>query len=83
LILDGHQAEQVLNEQHADFVAIGRQALYDPFWAHHAAQEFGIDPDFELWDVSAGWWLAKRKDGLADIGFNGAGKIEKTSPKST
>ena len=58
LILDGHQAEQVLNEQHADFVAIGRQALYDPFWAHHAAQEFGIDPDFELWDVSAGWWLA-------------------------
>ena len=83
LILDGHQAEQVLNEQHADFVAIGRQALYDPFWAHHAAQEFGIDPDFELWDVSAGWWLAKRKDGLADIGFDGTGKIEKTSPKST
>jgi len=31
-----------------------------------------------LWDVSAGWWLAKRKDDHADIGLNGAGKAEPT-----
>lgn len=74
LILDGRQAEEILTGGHADFVALGRQALYDPYWAHHAAQDFGIDPDFERWDVSAGWWLAKRKNGLASIGFDGAGK---------
>ncbi|MGB3867216.1 MAG: NADH:flavin oxidoreductase/NADH oxidase [Xanthobacteraceae bacterium] len=74
LILDGRQAEDILANGDADFIALGRQALYDPYWAHHAAQEFGIDPNFEAWDVSAGWWLAKRKDGLASIGLNGAGK---------
>jgi len=74
LILDGRQAEEILANGNADFIALGRQALYDPYWAHHAAQDFGIDPDFALWDVSAGWWLAKRKDGLASIGLNGAGK---------
>src|SRR5690606_38553484 len=51
LILDGHQAEGILKAEQADFVAIGRQALYDPFWAHHAAQELGVDPNFELWDA--------------------------------
>lgn len=82
LILDGPQAEAILHGEQADFVAVGRQALYDPFWAHHAAQELGVDLDFQAWDVSAGWWLAKRKDGLADIGFDGTGKIEKASLKS-
>ncbi|MCO5130939.1 MAG: NADH:flavin oxidoreductase/NADH oxidase [Xanthobacteraceae bacterium] len=74
LILDGRQAEDILANEEADFIALGRQALYDPFWVHHAAQEFGVDPDFASWDVSAGWWLAKRKDGLASIGLDGAGK---------
>ncbi len=73
LILDGRQAEDILANEDADFIALGRQALYDPFWVHHAAQDFGIDPNFELWDVSAGWWLAKRRDGLAAIGLDGAG----------
>lgn len=83
LILDARQAEEILNDAQADFVAIGRQALYDPFWAHHAAQELGVDPDFEAWDVSAGWWLAKRRVGLTSIGLNGVGKIEKSVPDSS
>lgn len=74
LILDGRQAEEILANGDADFIALGRQALYDPYWPHHVAQEFSIDPDFASWDISAGWWLAKRKDGLASIGLNGAGK---------
>jgi 2,4-dienoyl-CoA reductase-like NADH-dependent reductase (Old Yellow Enzyme family) len=75
LILDGRQAEDILEAGHSDFVALGRQALYDPFWACHAAQQLGFDPDFEKWSVSAGWWLAKRKPGLAEIGLNGSGEI--------
>ena len=64
LILDGPQAEAILQAGDADLIAIGRQALYDPFWALHAAQELGCDPDFELWTPEYGWWLDKRKNNL-------------------
>jgi tRNA-dihydrouridine synthase len=45
-ILDPRQAEAILTEGHADLTAIGRQAMYDPYWPHHAAQALGADPDF-------------------------------------
>ncbi len=44
LILDGPQAEAILQSGDADLIAIGRQALYEPFWALHAAQALGCDP---------------------------------------
>ncbi len=65
LILDGPQAEAILQAGDADLIAIGRQALYDPFWALHAAQELGCDSDFEMWTPEYGWWLDKRKANLA------------------
>lgn len=61
LILDGPQAEAVLQSGDADLIAIGRQALYEPFWPLHAAQALGCDPDFELWTPEYGWWLEKRE----------------------
>ena len=67
LILDGPQAETILQAGDADLIAIGRQALYDPFWALHAAQELGCDADFEMWTPEYGWWLDKRKNNLADL----------------
>ena len=60
LILDGPQAEAILQAGDADLVAIGRQALYDPFFAVHAAQALGCDADFALWPENHGWWLDKR-----------------------
>jgi 2,4-dienoyl-CoA reductase-like NADH-dependent reductase (Old Yellow Enzyme family) len=60
LILDGPQAEAILQEGHADLVAVGRQALYDPYWGLHAAQALGCDPGFALWPEEIGWWLEKR-----------------------
>lgn len=60
LILDGPQAEAILQAGSADLVAIGREALYDPFFAVHAAQALGCDPDFALWPRNHGWWLDKR-----------------------
>jgi hypothetical protein len=64
LILDGPQAEAILQSGDADLIAIGRQALYEPFWALHAAQALGCDPDFDLWTPEYGWWLEKRKNNL-------------------
>ena len=64
LILDGPQAEAILQSQHADLIAIARQALNDPHWLLHAAQALGCDDDYELWPPEYGWWLNKRKANL-------------------
>jgi 2,4-dienoyl-CoA reductase-like NADH-dependent reductase (Old Yellow Enzyme family) len=65
MIVDAHQAEQVLTEQKADLIALGREALFDPYWAHHAAAVLGVDPAFQRWPIRHGVWLAKRAPGLA------------------
>ena len=67
LILDGPQAEAILQAGDADLIAIGRQALYDPFWALHAAQELRCDADFAMWTPEYGWWLDKRKNNLVGL----------------
>jgi 2,4-dienoyl-CoA reductase-like NADH-dependent reductase (Old Yellow Enzyme family) len=64
LILDGPQAEAILRAGDADLIAIGRQALYEPFWALHAAQALGCDPDWTMWNPEYGWWLEKREHAL-------------------
>jgi 2,4-dienoyl-CoA reductase-like NADH-dependent reductase (Old Yellow Enzyme family) len=65
MIVDAAQAEAVLREGRADLVALGREALFDPYWAHHAAATLGIDPHYERWPERHGVWLAKRAPGLA------------------
>jgi 2,4-dienoyl-CoA reductase-like NADH-dependent reductase (Old Yellow Enzyme family) len=69
LILDGHQAEAILHAGDADLVAIGRQALYDPYWAHHVARELDADPQYAGWAVQSGWWLEKRSRALQAAGI--------------
>lgn len=61
LITRPEQAENVLQEGSADFVAIAREALYNPHWPLHAVQHFGIDKDYHNWPDQYGWWLARRK----------------------
>jgi 2,4-dienoyl-CoA reductase-like NADH-dependent reductase (Old Yellow Enzyme family) len=69
VILDGHQAEAILQEGRADLVAVGRQALYDPYWAHHAAHALGYDLRFGDWPVQHGPWLAKRAPLIEKLQF--------------
>ena len=64
LILEGTQAEAILQAGDADLIAVGRQALYDPYWPLHAARELGCDDDFGLWPPESGWWLNKRRANL-------------------
>ena len=61
VILDGPQAEAILQAGQADLIAIGREALTDPHWGLHAAQALGIDPDWRHWPPSYGWWLQLRE----------------------
>ncbi|CAM4314495.1 NADPH dehydrogenase NamA [Bordetella tumbae] len=65
MIVDADQAEAILAEGRADLIALGREALFDPYWAHHAALTLGVDPRYERWPVRHGVWLAKRAPGLA------------------
>lgn len=65
MIVDASQAEAVLAEGKADLIALGREALFDPYWPHHAALTLDADPGYERWPVRHGVWLAKRAPGLA------------------
>jgi 2,4-dienoyl-CoA reductase-like NADH-dependent reductase (Old Yellow Enzyme family) len=64
LILDAHQAEQVLQAGQADFIAIGREALHNPNWPLHAELQLGCEGNFESWPVQYGWWLEKRHQAM-------------------
>ncbi|BEU28465.1 NADH:flavin oxidoreductase/NADH oxidase [Paraburkholderia sp. 22B1P] len=63
LIVDPHQAQAIVADGHADLVAIGREALYNPNWALHAeAQLEAREPSapFDSWPIQSNWWLAGR-----------------------
>ena len=68
LILTAQQAEEALQAGHADLIAIGREALYDPNWPLHAADALGVDTEFERWPVQFGWWLTRREGLLRKLG---------------
>ncbi len=65
LITDAVQAEEILQCGDADLVSIAREALYNPFWPKHAAQQLAADNDFEQWPKQAGWWLKRRAMAMA------------------
>lgn len=46
LIASPRQAEDIIASGEADFVVIGRGALYDPRWAWHAAEELGVSTEY-------------------------------------
>jgi 2,4-dienoyl-CoA reductase-like NADH-dependent reductase (Old Yellow Enzyme family) len=67
MILDGVQAEEILRAGDADLIAVGREALYEPYWAHRAAERLKVDPDFTDWPVRHGAWLAKRDRHMGSV----------------
>lgn len=70
LILHPQQAEDVLAQGHADIVAIGREALFDPNWPLHAELSLaggGATETFESWPKQYGWWLERREPGLRKL----------------
>ncbi|MDF1855032.1 NADH:flavin oxidoreductase/NADH oxidase [Pseudooceanicola sp.] len=68
LIRTPELAEQLLQDGAADIIALGRQMLFNPFWAHHAAEHFGVTGHFENWPKPYAWWLDKWSAGLRSMG---------------
>lgn len=54
------QAQALVAEGKADLVAIGRELLWNPYWAAQAARKLGADPDFRTMPTQYGWWLDRR-----------------------
>jgi 2,4-dienoyl-CoA reductase-like NADH-dependent reductase (Old Yellow Enzyme family) len=69
LILHPQQAEDVIAQGHADLVAIGREALFDPNWPLHAQLALGGQngETFADWPKQYGWWLERREPGLRKL----------------
>ncbi len=60
VIVDPHQAEEILQSGGADLVALGREIMHDPFWPLHAAETLGADADFKMWPKQYAWAVDRR-----------------------
>jgi 2,4-dienoyl-CoA reductase-like NADH-dependent reductase (Old Yellow Enzyme family) len=61
MIVDAHQAQEILQSGAADLIAIGREALYDPYWPLHAQKILAPDPKYSDWNLRHRVWLEKRQ----------------------
>ncbi len=60
VIIDAQQAEEIASSGRADFVALGREIMHNPFWPLHAAEKLGADSDFKMWPDQYGWAVDRR-----------------------
>lgn len=60
VITQPDQAEEIIREGKADLVALGRELMWDPFWALHAAQTLGVDPNNRMWTPQYSWAITRR-----------------------
>ncbi len=68
VIIAGDQAEAILQEGRADLIAIGRELMYDPYWALKAAESLGCDPGSKMWPDNYGWAIQRRSEIMAAAG---------------
>ncbi len=60
LIRDAAHAEKILRSGSADIIAVGREFLFNPNWALHAALELKGEDGWDDWDMRYAWWLRRR-----------------------
>jgi 2,4-dienoyl-CoA reductase-like NADH-dependent reductase (Old Yellow Enzyme family) len=60
LIIHGDQAEQILRENKADLIAVGREIMSNPNWPMDAAHKLGVDGPFRHVPPQFGYWLGNR-----------------------
>ena len=69
LIVDPFFAEEIVNKNRADLVAIARGALVNPCWPQMAEIALGrkaFDATDD-WPVQYGWWLKHRERSIEQI----------------
>lgn len=71
LIVQPEQAQAIVQSGQADLVALGREALANPNFPHHAEQVLGaakFDAPYDSWVPQIGWWLNARQRKLDRLG---------------
>jgi 2,4-dienoyl-CoA reductase-like NADH-dependent reductase (Old Yellow Enzyme family) len=61
LITKAAQAEGYLRDGACDLIALGREMMWDPYWAVHAARELNVPDYFDLMPETYAWWLKRRE----------------------
>ncbi len=69
LIRTAAHAEAIVADGRADFVAIGREALFNPNWPAQAAVALAGPDRYDDWPPAHGWWLKARSRTLAVSGL--------------
>ena len=59
-ILDGRQAEAILQGGKADLIAVAREMLDDPNWAYHAAVSLSMNNPWSILPRQYGFYLERR-----------------------
>jgi 2,4-dienoyl-CoA reductase-like NADH-dependent reductase (Old Yellow Enzyme family) len=69
LIVEPAHAEDILQKEQADFIAIAREALVNPCWPQMAEIALGrsMKDALDDWTVQYAWWLKLRERTIADI----------------
>jgi len=62
LITEARHAEEILQQEQADFIALARELLWNPHWPVHAARELGVPDYLDLLPRGYAWWLKRRED---------------------
>jgi hypothetical protein len=60
LIVHGDQAGQILRNEPADLIAVGREILNNPRWPMHAASKLGVEGPYRNVPPQFGNWLGAR-----------------------
>lgn len=66
LIVEPRQAEAIVSEGRADLVALGRQLIEEPNFAHRAARELGLGDPHDVLPASYAFFLKRWPIGPAD-----------------
>jgi 2,4-dienoyl-CoA reductase-like NADH-dependent reductase (Old Yellow Enzyme family) len=56
------QAEEILQNHHADFIAIAHEFIADPNWAYRAARELGLEDPHGILPFSYAFYLRRRAE---------------------
>ncbi|MDM0071432.1 NADH:flavin oxidoreductase/NADH oxidase [Variovorax sp. J31P207] len=67
LIVDPRHAEQLLAEQKADLIFIGRELIYNPNWPMDAARKLGDPKGFSVMPHRGAYWLERRASSMPDF----------------
>ena len=62
VIVNPNQAEEILNSNQADLIAMGRELMYNPFVATSCNKELKVDPEFRMWPDQYRWAVNRRSN---------------------